>query len=57
VEYVDERLTSFQAEQLLLASNISPSRNKSLIDRFAAALILQQWLDERRQAREQGDRL
>lgn len=57
VEYVDERLTSFQAEQLLLASNISPSRNKSLIDRFAAALILQQWLDERRQTREQGDRL
>ncbi|WP_017720132.1 Holliday junction resolvase RuvX [Kamptonema formosum] len=52
VEYVDERLTSFQAEQLLMASNISPSRNKSLVDRFAAALILQQWLDGRRQARE-----
>ncbi|MBW4497285.1 MAG: Holliday junction resolvase RuvX [Oscillatoria princeps RMCB-10] len=52
VEYVDERLTSFQAEQLLIASNISPSRNKSLIDRFAAALILQQWLDGRRQTRE-----
>jgi putative Holliday junction resolvase len=52
VEYVDERLTSFQAEQLLQEKNISPSRNKSLIDRFAAALILQQWLDERRQARE-----
>ena len=49
VEYVDERLTSFQAEQLLQAENISPSRNKALIDRKAAALILQQWLDERRQ--------
>lgn len=46
--YVDERLTSFQAEQLLQAQNLSPSRNKSLIDRKAAALILQQWLDERR---------
>ena len=46
--YVDERLTSFQAEQLLQAENLSPSRNKSLIDRKAAALILQQWLDERR---------
>lgn len=57
VEYVDERLTSFQAEQLLMASNISPSRNKSLIDRFAAALILQQWLDGRRQARLEGDGL
>ncbi|HLO52240.1 MAG TPA: Holliday junction resolvase RuvX [Kamptonema sp.] len=48
LEYVDERLTSVQAEHLLLAENISPSRNKALIDRKAAALILQQWLDERR---------
>ena len=48
VEYVDERLTSFQAEELLKAENISPSRNKALIDRKAAALILQQWLDQRR---------
>lgn len=46
--YIDERLTSFQAEQLLIAENISPSRHKSLIDRKAAAIILQQWLDERR---------
>ncbi|MEC4811990.1 MAG: Holliday junction resolvase RuvX [Scytonema sp. PMC 1069.18] len=48
VEYVDERLTSFQAEQLLIAEKRSPSRNKELIDRKAAALILQQWLDARR---------
>lgn len=48
VEYVDERLTSFQAEQLLIAENVSPSRHKGLIDRKAAALILQQWLDTRR---------
>lgn len=50
VEYVDERLTSFQAEQMLIAENISPSRNKGMIDRKAAALILQQWLDGRRKA-------
>ncbi|MBA3923685.1 MAG: Holliday junction resolvase RuvX [Nostocaceae cyanobacterium] len=48
VEYVDERLTSYQAEQLLIAENRSPSRHKDLIDRKAAALILQQWLDQRR---------
>ncbi|NET34895.1 MAG: Holliday junction resolvase RuvX [Cyanothece sp. SIO1E1] len=48
VEYVDERLTSFQAEQLLHAEHKSPSRHKGLIDRKAAAIILQQWLDERR---------
>lgn len=48
VEYVDERLTSFQAEQLLISEGRSPSRNKGLIDRKAAAIILQQWLDQRR---------
>jgi putative holliday junction resolvase len=48
VEYIDERLTSFQAEQMLIAENRSPSRNKGLIDRKAASLILQQWLDVRR---------
>jgi putative holliday junction resolvase len=47
VEYVDERLTSFQAEQMLLQEGISPSRNKALIDQRAAAIILQQWLDQR----------
>ena len=49
VEYVDERLTSYQAEQMIIAERRSPSRNKGLIDRKAAALILQQWLDTRRQ--------
>lgn len=49
VEYVDERLTSYQAEQMIIAEKRSPSRNKGLIDRKAAALILQQWLDIRRQ--------
>ena len=48
VEFVDERLTSFAAEQLLHDEQRSPSRNKAMIDRKAAAIILQQWLDERR---------
>ncbi|MEM6591536.1 MAG: Holliday junction resolvase RuvX [Cyanobacteria bacterium P01_C01_bin.73] len=50
VEYMDERLTSFQAEQLIIAEYRSPSRNKALIDRKAAAIILQQWLEQRRAA-------
>lgn len=49
IEYVDERLTSFQAEQMLLAEGHSPSRHKDIIDRKAAAIILQQWLDQRSQ--------
>jgi putative Holliday junction resolvase len=51
MEYVDERLTSFEAEEQLKAENRSPSRNKGLIDRKAAAIILQQWLDARRSQR------
>jgi putative holliday junction resolvase len=50
IEFVDERLTSVQAEQMMIAANLSPSRHKALIDRKAAAIILQQWLDERRSA-------
>lgn len=49
IEYVDERLTSVQAEEMLQAEQRAPSRHKALIDRKAAAIILQQWLDERRQ--------
>lgn len=47
IEYVDERLTSCQAKELIIAEKGSPSRNKSLIDRKAASLILQRWLDAR----------
>lgn len=49
IEYVDERLTSVQAEELLRAEARPLSYSKGLIDRKAAAIILQQWLDERRQ--------
>lgn len=52
VEYVDERLTSYEAEELLKAQKRSLSRNKGLIDRKAAAIILQQWLDIRRKRQE-----
>ena len=48
LEYVDERLTSVEAQEQMKAQNISPSRNKALIDRKAAAIILQQWLDQRK---------
>ncbi len=47
VEYVDERLTSVAAEELIQGENRVPSHNKALIDRKAAAIILQQWLNER----------
>lgn len=48
VEYVDERLTSVEAESQLKAQKKFSSRHKGAIDRRAAAIILQQWLDTRR---------
>ena len=48
IEYVDERLTSVEAESQLKAQKKFSSRNKGAIDRRAAAIILQQWLDMRR---------
>lgn len=48
VEFVDERLTSVAAEELMIAAGQSPRTDKGAIDRKAAALILQDWLDRRR---------
>ena len=48
-EYVDERLTSVEAETQLKAQKRFSSRDKGAIDRQAATIILQQWLDLRRQ--------
>ncbi len=45
---MDERLTSIEAEQQMMGQKISVSRNKATIDRKAAAIILQRWLDKRR---------
>lgn len=47
LEFVDERLTSFEAEEQLKSSKKYSSRDKGSIDRRAAAIILQQWLDGR----------
>ncbi|NEP03156.1 MAG: Holliday junction resolvase RuvX, partial [Symploca sp. SIO2E9] len=54
VEYEDERLTSLEAQELVKAQKRSHSSNKGIIDRKAAAIILQQWLDRRRGERGRG---
>jgi putative Holliday junction resolvase len=45
VEFIDERLTSVEATEQLKAHKRFSTRNKGLVDRQAAAIILQQWLD------------
>jgi putative Holliday junction resolvase len=48
IEYVDERLTSVEAEAQLKSQKKYSRYNKGLVDRRAATIILQQWLDQRR---------
>jgi len=47
VEMVDERLTSFEAERKLRDAGRKPSRDKSRIDRAAATILLQEYLDSK----------
>ncbi len=47
VELWDERLTSVQAERLLIEAGVRRRQRKGATDRIAAALILQSFLDSR----------
>jgi putative Holliday junction resolvase len=44
----DERLTTVQAERILLEGDVSRARRKRVIDQVAAVIILQAYLDSRR---------
>lgn len=43
----DERLTSKAAERMLIQANVSRSKRKGAVDRVAAAVLLQSYLDRR----------
>jgi putative Holliday junction resolvase len=45
VEYWDERLTTVAAEKLLIGADVSRGKRKKVIDKMAAAFILQGYLD------------
>lgn len=45
VEAYDERLTTMAAERVLLEADMSRARRKQVIDKMAAAVILQGYLD------------
>ncbi|WP_299484975.1 Holliday junction resolvase RuvX [Acaryochloris sp. IP29b_bin.137] len=47
IDFVDERLTSHEAESMMRAQRVNASKHRALIDRKAAALILQRWLDQK----------
>jgi len=43
----DERLTTAQAEKLLLQADVSRKKRKKKVDQIAAAILLQSYLDSR----------
>ncbi|MBS3813193.1 Holliday junction resolvase RuvX [Candidatus Bipolaricaulota bacterium] len=45
VDVIDERLTSAEAERVLLSSDVSRRKRKEHRDKLAATLILQRYLD------------
>ena len=45
VDYYDERLTTVMAERVLIEADLSRRRRKEVIDKQAAVIILQSYLD------------
>ena len=45
IKYMDERLTTVSAERVLLEADISREKRKKVIDKIAATIILQAYLD------------
>ena len=46
IEWQDERMTTVQAERVLIEADLTRKRRKEIIDRQAAILILQTYLDK-----------
>lgn len=49
VEVVDERLTTVEAHRHLQASGVNAKKARGVVDKVAAAVLLQAWLDGRAQ--------
>lgn len=45
IDFMDERLTSVSAENILLSANVRRDKRKQVIDKLAATIILQEYLD------------
>ncbi|MBI2265101.1 MAG: Holliday junction resolvase RuvX [Armatimonadetes bacterium] len=51
VETVDERLSTKEAEKLLIYADVSRKKRKKSLDSLSAVLILQQYLDKQNRAK------
>jgi putative Holliday junction resolvase len=45
IKFWDERLTSAQANRLLIQGNVRRNKRKEKVDKMAAAILLQSYLD------------
>lgn len=48
IKYVDERLSSVEAEEILSEAKVPAIKRKGLIDKIAAGIILQNYLNSRK---------
>jgi len=48
VVYYDERLSTVQAERLLIGADVSRQKRRDVIDKLAAQIILQSYLDSQK---------
>ena len=45
IDWIDERLTTVQAENVLLEANVSRKKRKKVVDKIAAVFMLQTYMD------------
>ena len=45
INFIDERMTTISAERVLLEADVSRNKRKKVIDKIAATIILQSYLD------------
>ena len=53
VEWIDERLTTVTAQNALIEGGMRREARRGTVDKVAAAVILQAWLDREREKKEQ----
>ena len=53
VEWIDERLTTVSAQNALIEGGMRREDRRNHVDKVAAAVILQTWLDKEREKKEQ----
>jgi putative Holliday junction resolvase len=54
VETFDERKSTVTADELLMQNNLNAQERRKIIDKVAATVILQGWLDRRREQDKSG---